>query len=197
MSNVISSEEWRDIPGYEGLYQVSNLGRVKSLYRYKKQLKPKISNAGYERVNLFKNKQGKWHSVHRLVAMTFVENPMNKPEVNHKDECKINNKASNLEWVTRKENNIFGSRIYRQRKHTDYKNRKRNNQKQIENCSIPIAQYSIDGKLIRYWKSASEYCRENGKSSISPIRMCCKGKRKTAYGFIFKNIERGVDVSVM
>lgn len=159
-------------------------------------MKPKVSNSGYERVNLFKNKQGKWYSVHRLVAMAFIKNPENKPEVNHKDECKTNNKVSNLEWVTRQENNNFGSRIYRQRSNTDYKNRKVNNQNQIRKCSIPVAQYSLDGKLIKIWESASEFCKENQKTSISPIRMCCKGKRKTAYGFIFKNIERGVDLSV-
>ena len=189
MAKVIL-EVWKDIPGYEGLYQVSNMGNVKSLFRYKKQLKPMMTNSGYLQINLFKNKIRKVFLVHRLVAIVFLDNPQNKEEVNHIDECKTNNKLSNLEWVTRTENSYHGTRIERQKKHTDYKNRKVNNRNQIKACSKPIAQYDKNGNFIKTWNSASEFCRENGKTSISSIRRCCNGERKSAYGYIFKNIEK-------
>ena len=98
------SEIWKSILDYEGLYEVSNYGRVRSVYRYKRILKPMISNSGYERVDLFKNKNRKQFSVHRLVALTFIDNPEGKEIVNHKDENKLNNHMDNLEWVTNKEN---------------------------------------------------------------------------------------------
>ena len=105
-------EIWKDIEGYEGLYQVSNLGRVKSIYgwcgnRFVKRtkiLKLKINNKGYTKVYLYKNKKSKMFFVHRLVAMAFVPNPNNLPQVNHKDGNKLNNSIGNLEWCTCSEN---------------------------------------------------------------------------------------------
>lgn len=113
-------EVWKDIKGYEGLYQVSNFGRVKSLFRYKKILKLCKSESGYLCVNLYKNKKMKRITVHRLVAENFI----NKPtlEVNHKDGNKENNFISNLEWVTTKENIIHRFKVLKQkpyRKYTD------------------------------------------------------------------------------
>lgn len=107
-------EEWRDIKGYEGKYQVSNLGRVKSLnYRGNTNkehiLKPKKVRNGYNQVQLYKNGIGIFYSIHRLVAEIFIPNPNNYPQVNHKDENKINNKVENLEWCTQKYNNNYGS----------------------------------------------------------------------------------------
>lgn len=118
-NKLLPSEEWRDIKGYEGLYQVSNLGRVKSLERYKKnrgkmQLvegtirMPRIEKNGYARVDLCKDGKRKMHCVHRLVTEAFVPNPENKPQVNHIDEDRSNNNANNLEWVTNKENCNYG-----------------------------------------------------------------------------------------
>lgn len=105
-------EEWKAIPGYEGLYEVSNLGRVRSLnYRHtgKTQvLKPQIPKNGYAQVQLYNN-GGKWHSVHRLAAIAFIPNSNNYPEVNHKDENKTNNRVENLEWCDRKYNCNYGS----------------------------------------------------------------------------------------
>ena len=107
-------EEWRDIIGYEGKYQVSNLGRVKSLkntrgnYR-EKILKPGKDAKGYKQVSLYKNGKGKMYKIHRLVAIAFIPNPNNYPMINHKDEDKTNNCVDNLEWCTNKYNMNYGT----------------------------------------------------------------------------------------
>ena len=113
-------EKWVDIKGYEGYYQISNMGRVKSLERFayfnhyisgerhkrlmKESIKKKVYCKGYCAVSLCKNGVYKSMRVCRLVAMHFIPNPQNKPEVNHKDGIKDNDCAENLEWVTKKEN---------------------------------------------------------------------------------------------
>nr|DAK61906.1 MAG TPA: homing endonuclease [Caudoviricetes sp.]DAM24317.1 MAG TPA: homing endonuclease [Caudoviricetes sp.] len=108
-------EIWKDIKGYEGLYQVSNLGRVKSLSIYRKNsvceyyskekiLKPLKDKGGYLNVRLWKNKKGKTIKIHRLVACNFLENTENKRDVNHINGIKTDNRVSNLEWATRSEN---------------------------------------------------------------------------------------------
>ena len=109
-------EIWKDIAGYEGLYQVSNLGNVRSLPRkgckikcmYK--MKFQLSTNGYYRVSLCKNSKHKKYFVHRLVAETFIPNPNNYPQVNHKDENKLNNKINNLEYCTNSYNINYGNR---------------------------------------------------------------------------------------
>lgn len=101
------NEIWKDIDGYEGLYQVSNLGRVKSS-KHDIILKT-YSNRGYHQVQLSKNNIKSNKTIHRLVAQAFIPNPDNKPQVNHIDEDKTNNKVSNLEWVTAKENSNHGT----------------------------------------------------------------------------------------
>lgn len=112
-------EIWRDISGYEGMYQVSNLGRVKSLdrighngKRYKgKVLKPVPDGAGYLQVFLRKDAKTKRIYIHRIVAIAFIENPDNKPQVNHlNEEEKWNNRVDNLAWATPKENANWGTR---------------------------------------------------------------------------------------
>ena len=113
-------ELWKDIKDYEGFYQVSNLGRVKSLsrsiydsrgymiYRKGKIKKPSVDKNGYPQIGLCKNGTVITRKIHRLVAETFIPNPENKPEINHKDEDKLNNCVDNLEWVTEKENVNYG-----------------------------------------------------------------------------------------
>lgn len=121
----MKTEIWKDIEGYEGLYQVSNMGNIKRVehedyrcrqgYRVFKEriLKPYISTKGYKRVNLSKNNKKKEVPVHRLVAMAFIENPNNYPQINHKDENKFNNNVDNLEWCTCKYNNNYGTKSQR------------------------------------------------------------------------------------
>jgi hypothetical protein len=98
-------EMWEDIPGYKGHYQVSNSGKVYSL-KSDLELKPNIIRSGYKMVRLSKNGWSRDYLVHRLVAMVFVNNPNEKPVVNHKDGNKINNYFLNLEWCTDSENQI-------------------------------------------------------------------------------------------
>lgn len=122
-------EEWRDIKGYEGLYQVSNMGRVQRLDKYivdvsqggirTRMFKGHIMNltihnvSGYVSMYLSKNGKKKRYLVHRLVAEAFIPNPDNLPEINHKDENKVNNCVENLEWCTPKYNANYGERNYK------------------------------------------------------------------------------------
>lgn len=186
MAKVIG-EVWKPVPDYEGFYEVSNTGKVRSVYRYKKVLKPMISNTGYERVDLFKNKNRKQLSVHRLVAMAFIDNPENKPFVNHKDESKTNNCVDNLEWVTHVENCQYGTAIKRRVEHCDYKNRKINNTNQIKACSKPVIQFDKTGKIVAKWSSASECAKANGWQ-VSNIRRSCLKEDAYAYGYKFREV---------
>lgn len=114
----MANEIWKDIEGYEGLYQVSTYGNIKSLARPRKNgngkcyiqkeklLKQTFTSTGYKKVELYKDGKRKSFKVHRLVAMAFIPNPDNKPEVNHINGNKINNNIDNLEWVTSSENSV-------------------------------------------------------------------------------------------
>ena len=158
-------EIWKDIEGFEGLYQVSSLGKVKSLNfnhtKKEKILKHGSSKEGYLRVNLCKEGKVTTHTVHRLVAQAFIPNPDNKSQVNHKDEDKTNNKVENLEWVTNKENINYGTRI--------------------ERCSKPI--YGINVKTNEKIEFSST--REAGRSGFNQgnIVNCLKGRRKSHKGY--------------
>ncbi len=115
ISNLYQNEVWKDIIGYESEYQISSLGRVKSLARFGKRkfdkiLKQTVGKRGYFEVQLYKNMSFKCKTIHRLVAEHFIVNPENKREVNHIDANKLNNNISNLEWVTPKENSIHAAR---------------------------------------------------------------------------------------
>ena len=109
-------EIWKDVPGYEGLYQVSNYGRVLSLYRYRKKsqniLKTFTRKTGYIAVTLQKNGKRETKLVHQLVALCFIDNPNNYPIINHKDENPSNNRVDNLEWCTHKYNSNYGTGFF-------------------------------------------------------------------------------------
>lgn len=118
--NIVENEIWKDIPNYEGIYQVSNMGRVRSLTRIvyhgdikycrKGVIRKPFNTKDYDSLMLSKDGTKKIYMVHRLVALTFLPNPNNKPEVNHKDGNKRNNKLENLEWVTTSENKLHAIR---------------------------------------------------------------------------------------
>lgn len=168
------NEEWKDIFGYEGLYQVSNYGNVKSLnYNHtgKEQiLKPANRGDGYLFVALWKNGKQKVKLIHSLVATHFIPNDdLFKTQVNHKDENKANNNAGNLEWCDCTYNNNYGTRLARFAK----------------SMSKQVNQYSLDGTFIKTWDSMNEIERQLGFYSTDICR-CCKGKRKSAHGFIWK-----------
>lgn len=104
------NEIWKDIPYYDGLYQISNYGRIKSFCKGDEQYKVQHDNGrGYLSVKLYKNGKMKNEYVHRLVALTFIPNPNGLPQVNHKDEDKQNNHVDNLEWCDARYNNTYGT----------------------------------------------------------------------------------------
>ena len=152
----------KDVKGYEGLYAVTSCGKVWS-YINEKFLKPGVNNDGYLRVNLYKNGKYKSYAIHRLVAMAYLPNPENLPEINHKDENKTNNCLQNLEWCDRKYNINYGNCIER----SSSKHKK------------PILQYDLDGNFIREWPSATDV----GREVRCNIKECLRGRRKTAYGY--------------
>ena len=185
MNEIWKTAIYDDEP-YEGLYQVSNWGRILSL-NYNHTGKPGLMNPGtdkdgYLKVDLWKNGESKTCRVHRLVAETFLPNPENKPQVNHKiegDEGKkinmvifntdgsINKEKSTIEWVTPKENSNYATR----------------NERMAKTKSKKVLQLSLSGDLIREWESTRE-CGRNGFNH-SAVSACCNGERKTHKGFLW------------
>ena len=189
-------EIWKDIEGYEGIYQVSNLGRVRSLDREVpncnaagyvgtkilrgKILKPlKMANSGYMEVHLKSNGQVKHGRIHRLVAEAFIPNPDNLPEINHKDEDKTNNRADNLEWCDRQYNSNYGTRLIRI---SDTKKGNYYNMRSVQ-------QLSEDGKVIRTYPSVKEAAAQTGASESVIIRICKGQKGQTAKGYRWRYAE--------
>ena len=154
-------EEWRDIKGFESLYEVSNLGRVKSLkFGRERILKPGKDARGYLQVILCKDGKVKKFYVHRLVANTFIPNPNNLETVNHINEIKTDNRVSNLEWMNNKDNVRYSQ-------------------------AVAVNQFTLDGRFIRTWDCMSEIQYQLSFHQ-SQICSCCQGKYKTAYGFIWR-----------
>lgn len=157
----------RDVKGYEGLYAVTSCGKVWS-YKSKRFLTPYTDGRGYLQVKLFKDNEEKQYKIHRLIAMAYIPNPENLPQINHKDENKTNNCLQNLEWCNAKYNNNYGTRI--------------------EKIKKPIFQYDLDGNFVREWPSATDV----GKEVIKGINNCLRGRAKSAYGSIWKYKESEV-----
>lgn len=183
----MEEEVWKDIPGYEGLYQVSNVGNVRSIVtsmgRRKRILSPTRTKWGYYQVVLT-NKDGKAHheSIHKLVALAFIPIPKgfghligtHYLQINHKDEDKTNNTVDNLEWVSPSYNSSYGTII--ERRLATHRNR--------QTCSSEavIRQLSLTGELLRVWQSLADIERETGFCK-GYICRCCKGRYKQAYGY--------------
>ena len=167
-------EQWKAIDGYEGIYEVSDLGRIKSLNykrtRKEKILKPRKHTCGYLMVSLYKDGKVEQPKIHRLVAEAFIPNPNNLDTVNHKDEVKTNNTVTNLEWMSIKDNNNYGT----------------HNKRVGESLSKQVQMFDKStGELLATFPSTIEAWRVTGihKSNISK---CCLGKQKSAGGYIWK-----------
>lgn len=162
----MQNEIWKDIPGYSGIYQVSNLGRIMS-FKNQYGRGPRIiygekTKGGYIQVSL----NGQRFKIHRLVAMAFIPNPEGLPQINHKNEIKTDNRVENLEWCDSKYNNNYGLRT----------------QKASVSRSKPVKQLSKDGKLINVYYGIHEAGRRTN-IDYRHIHRAIKGERKTAGGY--------------
>lgn len=197
-------EIWKDVAGYEGLYQISNLGRVKGLKRNK--ILALKDNQGYLKIGLRKPKdKQRFFSVHRLVAIAFIPNPNNYPQINHKDECKTNNCVSNLEWCTAKYNCNYGTHTLRvvqntdyskvnykaRHEHTNYAERyKHTDYTHIRECtkrrfSHRVIQYTLNDEVVREWDSLRDL-EKALKCDRKQVVKCCKGIRENFRGYKWK-----------
>ncbi|KIL06935.1 hypothetical protein SR42_15335 [Clostridium botulinum] len=170
------NEIWKDIKGYEGRYKISNLGNVYSLIS-NIILKVNILNTGYCQVKLSNCINKKCYLVHVLVAKHFIDNPNNYPIVNHKDEIKTNNKASNLEWCTYSYNTNYGNCIYKMSI-----NHSLNGANSVKK---PVNQYDRKMNFINTFESITNASIKTN-IPIANIATCCKNKRKTAGNYIWK-----------
>lgn len=161
-------ELWKDIKGYEGLYQVSDLGRVKRVTTGR-LLKGRQHPQGYLGVTLSKNNIKSTKTIHRLVAETFIPKTENNPQANHIDEDKTNNKVSNLEWMTAKENINHGTR----------------NERAAKTKSIPIIATNLTTGESQEFNSTKE-CARHLRLDPGNITKVLKGKRKTLGGYTFE-----------
>lgn len=189
-------EIWEDIKGYEGYYQVSNLGNVKSLSRITKgkkygvhKLKDKILKpikcGNYYFITLWKSRKYKQIYIHRLVATTFIPNPDSLPEVNHKDGNTENNNINNLEWCTRAYNIKHSYDVLKRKANVEgFKDYREKHKRKIN-------QYDLKGNFIKKWNSISEAEKSLNITSIGTISQCCQHKngRKTAFGYKWEYVE--------
>ena len=166
--NETEIEIWRDVVGYEGLYKVSNLGNVKKCLSGR-ILKSSNDKYGYKQIHLCKNGVQKTYKVHRLVAQAFLPNPNNLPQVNHKDENKLNNNVSNLEFCTNYYNRHYGTCIERMAKAH----------------KKPILQYNKNENLLNEYPSIIDASKNTGINA-GDICSVCKGKKKYAGGYVWR-----------
>lgn len=169
-------EIWKDVEGFEGLYQVSNMGRVRSLDRVDlrgRRLKGKVlvdrhNSRGYHMIALCRDGDVEYKSIHRLVAKAFLDNPDNLPEVNHKDENKANNAVSNLEWCTSRYNVMYGTR----------------NERISKANKRPI--YMVSGSGHRYFFESVKKAAKLLGLNRDCVSKCLHGKQEQHHGFTFE-----------
>jgi hypothetical protein len=186
MEQTTIIEEWKDIPGYEGQYFASTLGRIKSLFRINKDeskaireviLKPRFKKDGYAMTALYKHGDRKDLSIHRVIALTFIPNPENKRTVNHKDGNVANNAVYNLEWATDEEQQIHAYRVLGVKNAWKGKFGKLHNRSKAVFCIT----------LNKEFGSSKEAERELGCTDSS-IRNVCNGKIPSTKGLEFKYV---------
>ena len=182
MEEAQAEEVWKDVPGYDGLYQVSNKGQVKSMYFHAQKGKgnnlkdnpkiliPSVDSYGYKIVSLCNGDTKKTVTVHKLVAAAFIPNPDNLPCINHIDENKQNNCVENLEWCTVEYNNSYGTK----------------GERTAQTLKKKVYQYDQEMNLIAVYDGAIDAEKETGVSR-SNICICIKGRAKMAGGFIWKD----------
>ena len=186
-STTPANEIWRPVRDFEGLYEVSNLGLVRSvdrtvrganamsdsypINRKGRVLKQSMATNGYLFVVLCKDGKHTHTNVHRLVAETFIPNPDNLPEINHKDENKSNNVVSNLEWCDRSYNVNYGTSL----------------EKRSRKCFKCIEQLTLDGQHVAFYKTLTEAVRKTGANKVS-ICSVCNGRYKTAMGYRWRYV---------
>lgn len=173
MKEDLLNEIWKPINNYEGLYEISNYGRVRSLNRQGtkgKILKNDLRKDGYLQVHLVKKGKMKNYLVHRLVAETFIPNCDKLPEVNHINEIKSDCRTENLEWCNKKYNMNYGNRPYRN--------------------ALKVQQLDKENNILATFNSIREAGRINNLNQ-SHITKCCKGQLKTTGGYRWRYVNGG------
>jgi hypothetical protein len=161
-------EIWKDIEGYKGLYQISNLGNVKSFSKGKEHLLKPCPTGGYLSIGLWDGQKKQTVLIHRLVALAFIPNPNGYKEINHKDENKLNNNVDNLEWCTREYNMCYkNARFHQGISH-----------------GVAVKQILVDTQIATYY--SAEFAAKVNNIDVSSILKCCNGKRKTAGGYMWE-----------
>lgn len=175
----MDEELWKDIPWYEWLYQASTMGRVKSVKNWKNKILSWWSNNFYLNTHLTLFRKSKSFSTHRLIAKTFIPNPENKPQVNHINWVKTDNRVENLEWNTQSENMLHCYRVLNNVWVNKWKYWKLSSRWKI------VHQYSLEWVFIKEWWSTREVDRELWFSRTG-VSNCCTWKINKSNGFIWK-----------